>query len=145
MRKTAEQLVHLAEIHIPGVRRHALRTQLTRAHLVAQRITDEIREPTQRLAAFLWPQVALQERFEGLAMGLLRLRFFRFRKIAQLVPQADPADRVALRFRQRFALRAAGQTIDILATAAPTRLQILRIRDQRFQVAGRNSNARSSR
>lgn len=68
-------------------------------------------------------------------MGLHRLRFFGLRKIAQLVPQVDPADRVALRFRQRLAQRAAGQAVDILVTAAPTRLQILRIRDQRFQVA----------
>lgn len=68
-------------------------------------------------------------------MGLHRLRFFGLRKIAQLVPQVDPADRVALRFRQRLAQRAAGQAVDILITAAPTRLQILRIRDQRFQVA----------
>lgn len=40
--------------------------QLVRAQVVAPRITDEIREPTQRLAAFLGPQVALQERFERL-------------------------------------------------------------------------------
>lgn len=40
--------------------------QLTRAHVVAQGITDEIREPTQRLAALLGSQVALQERFERL-------------------------------------------------------------------------------
>lgn len=47
-------------------------------------------------------------------MGPHRLRFFGLRKIAQLVLHADPADRVALRLRQRLAQWAAGQAVDIL-------------------------------
>lgn len=88
--------------------------QLTRAHVVAQRITDEIREPTQRLAAFLGAAGRAAGTIRTPTMGLHRLRFFGSRKIAQLVLHADPADRVALRLRQRLAQWAAGQAVDIL-------------------------------